>query len=251
MVVMPSKVLSPGLRPRSTSLIAALSAAVALGCSEKSKSSSKSSDDDESREEPSEKKSTSSAAASGSAASASSAVAPPPTGTPADALVLDAGDQKLAVVVEPDGKTQLSAYDAEGKEIAAENISGQLRAAETDWVTVGKPGASAQLAPLEQGLTTIELALKLKGKEFKESIDIPEGGTKALLKKSKVTVAEGTKGPNGGTVDVVDDQRVELVMDDSTGDIRVYFLNEKLEVIDVPAGTDITINIDDEEVKAK
>lgn len=235
-------------------LIAALSAALAFGCSEKSKSSSKSSDDDEPRKESSESTSRSasgSSAASGSAAAATSAVAPPPKGTPADALVLDAGDQKIAVVVEPDGKTQLTAFDGAGAEIPAENITGQVRAAETEWIAVSKPGASAQLAPLEQGLTTIELALKIKGKEFKESIDVPEGGTKALLKKSKITVAEGTKGPNGGTVDVVDEQRVELVMDDKTGDVRVYFLNEKLEVIDVPAGTDITVNIDDEEVKAK
>jgi len=234
---------------QSALLIATLAGALLLGCSEKKKSSSKSSDDDEPRRETSE--SSAKPGSSSGASSAGSAVADAPKGTPEDGLVLDRGDQKLAVVVQPDGKMQLVAFDEKGTEMASDAIEGKVRAEESEWVTVTKPGASAQLAPLEEGLTTIELDLKVKGKEFKESIDVPEGGTKALLKKSKISVAEGTKGPNGGTVDVVDDQRVELVMDEKTGDVRVYYLNEKLEVMDVPAGTDITVSIDDAKEKAK
>jgi hypothetical protein len=73
---------------------------------------------------------------------------------------------------------------------------------------------------------------------------VPEGGTKALLDKPRKEIPPGTKGPNGGTVEVIGEHIVEVVIDEETDDLRVYFLNDKLEVIDVPEGRRFELNIE-------
>lgn len=245
-------------------------AAVTLGtflfACEGSKTAKKTSDEDE--DEQDTKPATAQSSPSGSAAtsatttatSSASAVSSEestkeddaPPGTPADAVLLDDGKRVIALSVKPDGSTSLLAFQSGEKgsltPIEAEKLSGKVRSDEGEWLDLvsGKDGASAKLPKLEPGLTIVQLALEIAGEAFEESIDVPEGGTASLTDDSTVTVAPGTKGPNGGTVEVVGKQRVEVVIDEETDDVRVYFLNEKLEVMEVPEGTDITLAIEHE-----
>ncbi|MFO0554803.1 MAG: hypothetical protein U0271_40880 [Polyangiaceae bacterium] len=235
-----------------TALVLATLTALPLagGCKkgQEQTSSAKSEDDSSKSKSSGSSSSSTSASTSGSAVAANSATAPPaPEGTAADAIVLDRGDGKLEVAMSPDGKLALRAYDDKGTAIAPSDITGQVRPSEGTWVTVepSDKGVKAQLPKLEQGLTTIELALTVKGNAWADTLDVPEGGTAALQEEPKVAIAEGTKGPHGGIVDVAGDQRFELVMDEETGDVRVYFLNDKLEEMQVPPGTEITLNIED------
>lgn len=168
-------------------------------------------------------------------------------------MLLDDGKRVVALSVKPDGTTKVLAFQsgenaAKPTPIEPDKISGKLRADDGEWVDLehDKDSVGAKLPKLEPGLTVLQLALEIAGEAFEESIDVPEGGTASLADDSIVTVPAGTKGPNGGTVEVVGKQRVEVVIDEQTDDVRVYFLNEKLEVIEVPEGTDITLAIEHE-----
>lgn len=228
-------------------------------CKEEAKPK-KASDDEEEESRP-KKTQSSAAAASASAATdlgdavAAAVASVKPGGAtqakpsaPKDALTLDDGTHSVAIGIGSDGATQLVAYDAKGGAIDVEKVKGTVRPAGGEAVSLKADGAtlSGQLPKLEPGLTTIELSLTIDGDKFEETLDVPEAGTKALLDKPKKEIPPGTKGPNGGTVEVVGEHIVELVIDEETEDVRVYFLNDKLEVIDVPEGTEIELNIEDE-----
>lgn len=236
-----------------TLLVAALISSVVAACG--SKATSKKSSDDDDDDEPRSSKSESSDSSDSASASASGSGATPKTKAPAkaakDAVVLDNGTHRVAVVVKSDGATEVVAFDTKDAPIAADEVKGKVRADQGDWVDLDKDGdgLKAKLGKLDDGLTNVQLNLKIEGKAFEESIDVPEGGTKALQEESKIVIAEGTKGPNGGVVDVVGDQRVELVVDEETGDVRVYYLDENLKVMDIPEGTEVTLNFDDEDKK--
>ena len=216
-------------------------------------------DEEESRPKPAQ---ISASASSGAAASADLAAAvanavasvkpggasPALPEKPKDAITLDNGKNTVAIGVTPEGAAKLVAYDAKGATIEGEKVKGTIRPAGGEAVTLKADGSAlaGQLPKLEQGLTTLELALTIDGEKFEETLDVPEGGTKALLDKPRKEIPPGTKGPNGGTVEVIGEHIVEVVIDEETDDLRVYFLNDKLEVIDVPEGTEIELNIEDE-----
>lgn len=240
-------------------LVATVLATFLAAC-EDSKPKRSSSDDDEEESRPRKAKTSasvsSSAEASGSSSAGATAEGPAgsasvgvaPSSAPKDALTLDDGKHRVAVSVDPDGQTRLVAYDAKGTIVDPEKVSGTVGAAggEPEKIEVKDDAIVAKLPELEKGLTTIELKLKIAGEKFEHTLDVPEGGTAALAKPPKKTIPPGTKGPNGGTVEVVGDHIVEIVIDEKTDDLRVYFLNEKLEQIEVPEGTEIELNIEDE-----
>ena len=96
-------------------------------------------------------------------------------------------------------------------------------------------GASltATIPALGAELTTIAYSLKVGDATWDGALHVPPGGTKDLLDVPAVTVAAGTKGPHGGAVEVVGDQRIEMVVDDKSGEVRVYMLDENLQPIPV------------------
>jgi hypothetical protein len=89
----------------------------------------------------------------------------------------------------------------------------------------------------------------VKGKEWTGTLQVPPGGTDDLLKEPSAPIAEGTRGPNGGVVEIIDDHRVELVMDKQSGEVKVYFLDEKLKVIPPPPDAEVTIGFIEERKK--
>jgi hypothetical protein len=82
-------------------------------------------------------------------------------------------------------------------------------------------------------------------KTWKGVLHLPPGGTAdlAAAPHKEDTIKEGTKGPNGGIVDVVGGHRIEIVQDGKTGQVRVYFLNDKNEVMPAPKGVKLRLGI--------
>jgi hypothetical protein len=155
------------------------------------------------------------------------------------ALVEERDEGKLEWVVQPDGHVRLKVTVNEG---GAPTVAGALlidgqsynMTAEGATLTAAGPKLTAEL-------TTITYSLKVGDTTWDGALHIPQGGTKELTAAPSITIPEGTKGPNGGVVDVIGEQRVEIVTDEKTGEVRVYFLDENLKVIPVKEDTKAVI----------
>jgi hypothetical protein len=176
---------------------------------------------------------------SGSAASGSSG-ASSAAGKP---LVEQREDGSLAWTIRPDGSVTVKIRDAEGKAVAPADLEGTLtvREAATPMWAEGD-GLGGAIGKLDDELTDVGYSVKVKGKEWSGMLQVPSEGTAALAAEPKVSVPPGTVGPNGGVVDVVGDQRVELVADSESGELRVYLLDDKLQVMPV-GDAEITVGI--------
>jgi hypothetical protein len=85
----------------------------------------------------------------------------------------------------------------------------------------------AEIPKLEADLTEVKYELSVKGKPVIGILHLPPGGTKEIVLSAKasvdVKVPEG-KGPNGGVIQVVGDDTVEIVAHKPSGQVRVYIL---------------------------
>ncbi|WP_437514890.1 hypothetical protein [Sorangium sp. So ce1099] len=153
----------------------------------------------------------------------------------------------VVMTVAQDGRVTVLVKDRDGKPIE-EGVSGN--------VTVkvpGKDGAPviaelvpepksggvllAKIPPLEDDLTEVNYEFKVKGAPFKGALHVPRGGTRELHENAKENPAhklDGKKGPNGGVLQPIGDDIVEIVADKNTGDMRVYVLD--LDLKPVPIG---------------
>ena len=176
----------------------------------------------------------------GIAPSGATAAAPGPAEQP---LVEEREDGSVAWIVRPDGSVRVTVRDATGKPVPPPDVEGTLtiRDTTTPMRAEGEALVGA-VGKLEDDLTDIAYSLKVKGTPWSGMIQVPVEGTSALLAEPKVTVPPGTVGPNGGVVDVVGDQRVEIVANKETGELRVYLLDDKLEVMPV-GDAEITVGI--------
>lgn len=147
-------------------------------------------------------------------------------------FVEERDDGKLEWSVAPDGQVRVKVTVNEN---APSAVAGALLLDGQSYPLAGEGTALQASIPKlpPDDLTTIAYSLKVGDSTWDGALQVPPGGTRDLVAAPSVTVPEGTKGPNGGIVDVVDDQRVEIVTDEKTGEVRVYFLNDKLEVIPV------------------
>jgi hypothetical protein len=151
------------------------------------------------------------------------------------ALVEERDEGKLEWIVQPDGHVRVKVTPNEGGSPTVKGallVSGESYNLKADGTTLSGEGPK-----LTAELTTIEYSLKVGDAEWKGTLNVPPGGTKDLVAAPTVSVPEGTKGPNGGVVDVIGEQRVEIVTDEKTGEVRVYFLDENLKVIPVKDDT--------------
>ncbi|WP_437541713.1 hypothetical protein WME97_27775 [Sorangium sp. So ce367] len=153
----------------------------------------------------------------------------------------------VVMTVAPDGKVTALVKNRDGKPIE-EGVSGNLTVkvpgkegapATAELVPEPKAGGVlvAKIPPLEDELTEVGYELKVKGEPFKGALHVPRGGTRELqesAKESQAIKVEGKKGPNGGVLQPVGDDIVEIVADKATGDVRVYVLD--LDLKPVPIG---------------
>jgi len=101
-----------------------------------------------------------------------------------------------------------------------------------------KPGLyTATLPKLEADLTDVTYELAVDGKPLTGTLQLPRGGTQQLVTSAKAVAAvklpADKKGPNGGIVQVVGDDVVEIVADKSTGQVRIYVLDDDFKPIAV------------------
>lgn len=86
-------------------------------------------------------------------------------------------------------------------------------------------------------LTEVDYEIDVNGKPVKGALHLPRGGTRALVTAAKASaenkLPEGKKGPNGGVVQVVGSDILEIVADQKTGQVRVYALDDDLKPIPV------------------
>ncbi|WP_434041339.1 MULTISPECIES: hypothetical protein [Sorangium] len=171
----------------------------------------------------------------------------------------------VVMTVAQDGQVTALVKDRTGKPIE-EGVSGS--------VTVKVPGKGgdpvtaelmpepksggvllAKIPPLEDDLTEVGYELKVKEAPFKGALHVPRGGTRELQESAKQNEApklDGKKGPNGGLLQPVGDDIVEIVADKATGDLRVYVLDLNLKPVSIgereiklaiqtPSGPDVIV----------
>jgi hypothetical protein len=90
---------------------------------------------------------------------------------------------------------------------------------------------------LEADLTEFDYTVTVSGKPWKGVLHVPVGGTAALVAGAKaaaeITVPEGKLGPHGGVIQVVGKDRVELVADEVSGEVRAYVLDADFNAVAV------------------
>jgi hypothetical protein len=157
-------------------------------------------------------------------------------------LVEERDDGRLAWIVAPDGAVRLRVARADGTAVAPGDVRATLEVAGTETV-LRADGADlvGKIGGLGDGLTDVSYRVAFAGATWTGGLQLPPGGTAALLAEPAIAVEPGTEGPNGGTVEVVGDQRIEIVLDEESGEVRVYLLDENLEPMPVGDDTEITL----------
>lgn len=91
---------------------------------------------------------------------------------------------------------------------------------------------------LQGGLTEAKYTITSTGKTWNGTLHLPDDGTAGLAENAKKAASKSIPtdqpGPNGGVVQVVDDEVIEVVADKNSGQVRVYVLDSDLKP--VPAG---------------
>ncbi|MDC3952885.1 hypothetical protein KEG38_03475 [Polyangium jinanense] len=187
-----------------------------------------------------------------SACSSSEATAPAAVNVEAEAAVnADLGAE--ALVEEHDEGTVAWRIDSDGQVKAAvtatatgrvkEDVGGSLiykvEGAEPRTVPLvldAKTGLLVAAGPkLEADLTEVNYTVTVSGKPWTGVMHVPVGGTAELVAGAKVTaeakLPDETVGPHGGTIQIVGDDRLEMVADASSGETRVYVLDVNLKPV--------------------
>ncbi|WP_437679650.1 hypothetical protein [Sorangium sp. So ce131] len=152
----------------------------------------------------------------------------------------------VVMTVAPDGQVKVLVKDRDGKPLE-EGVSGAVTVkapgnggAPTTVELVPEPKSggvlTAKLPPLEDDLTEVGYTFKAKGSELKGVLHVPRGGTRELeenAKNGQDTTLDGKKGPNGGVLQLVGDDVIEIVADKDTGDLRVYVLDLNLKPVPI------------------
>ncbi|WP_437817001.1 hypothetical protein [Sorangium sp. So ce1078] len=150
----------------------------------------------------------------------------------------------VVMTVAQDGQVTVLVKDRDGKPIE-EGVSGNLAVkvpgkdgAPVTAELVPEPKAGgvllAKIPPLEDDLTEVSYEFKVKGEPFTGVLHVPRGGTRELqesAKENQATKVDGMKGPNGGVLQPVGDDIVEIVADKESGDVRVYVLDPNLKPV--------------------
>ncbi|WP_437508686.1 hypothetical protein [Sorangium sp. So ce1099] len=161
-----------------------------------------------------------------------------------DAYVEDHESGKAAFNVAADGNVKAAVTGPDGKPIR-ENVSGTLlwKGPSGEEKTVPltfdeKAGLLVAAGPkLEADLTQIGYTLNVGGKPWSGTLHVPAGGTAQLHANAKgaadLRLPEGKLGPHGGRIEIVGDDRLELLVDEATGEVRVYVLDVDLKPVDI------------------
>ena len=158
-----------------------------------------------------------------------------------------------AWIVSPDGAVSATLKERDGSPVT-QPVTGHLTFAGANGPTTTpvqydpKTGVLSAAGPkLEADITPVSYALTVDGKPWNGAIDVPRGGTLDLVETGKLQAGLPPRalGPNGGVVQVVGPDRVELVANKRTGDVRAYVLDADDRPID-PGDRKITVALQGE-----
>ncbi|HEU4406931.1 MAG TPA: hypothetical protein VFS43_16810 [Polyangiaceae bacterium] len=166
-----------------------------------------------------------------------------------EAIVEQNGATRLALAVDRGGKAKLSVKGADGKPV--EGVTGTLtvkgegpKAPATRVPLAPDPKTkvlTAALPELTDDLTEVRYDLSVNGRPLNGTMHVPAGGTKELEENAKTAakakIAPGTRGPNGGVVQVVGDDVIEVVAGQKSGTVRAYVLDSNLKPVKVGSRT--------------
>jgi hypothetical protein len=156
-----------------------------------------------------------------------------------------------AWVVRPDGTVNATFKGPDGQPFA-QPVTGRLEFGNPDGPPTSVPvhydpksGVLTASGPkLEADITPITYDLKVGGDPWTGVLGVPPGGTHDLADTGRLQVAlpPGTVGPHGGTVEKVGPDRVELLPNKRTGDVRAYVLDADNHPVD-PGDRKITVAV--------
>ena len=137
----------------------------------------------------------------------------------------------VAWVVDKAGHIRADVKDANGVPIA-KDATGTV-----EWKTDSGETHSAPLAydadakalvavgpPPTQDITPLHYQIVAKGEHLAGTLHVPVGGTVALAADAKDGTTDA-KGPHGGVIQVVGGDKLEIVAEDGSEDVRVYVLD--------------------------
>jgi hypothetical protein len=143
------------------------------------------------------------------------------------ALVEAFGSGAIAWSIDESGKIRAEIRDKDGANVS-KTASGTA-----DW-----DGSTAKLAyddnakalvgsgpALKADITPIKYAITGGPEPMAGTLQMPIGGTPALASDAKNDTTDAGAGPNGGIVQTVGDDRVEIVADGDSDEVRVYILD--------------------------
>ena len=98
---------------------------------------------------------------------------------------------------------------------------------------------------LDADLTPVSYQLEVDGQPWTGTLGVPRGGTVDLVETGKLqaSIPDGKVGPNGGIIQVIGPDRVEIVGNKSSGEVRAYVLDDDYKVID-PGDRKITVALE-------
>ena len=169
------------------------------------------------------------------------------TATPDRALTERYDDAVLAWVIAPDGTVRVALKPSE---TAAVDRGARISlvatpagaAASTPVMLVYDPTTNfhtGKIPALSADVTELSYDATVADKPVKGVIHVPKGGTSELVDAGKTAsgkVPAGTKGPNGGVVQVVGNDVVEIAADKG-GEVRVYVLDDARKPVAVGTRT--------------
>jgi hypothetical protein len=152
----------------------------------------------------------------------------------------------LVFSVAPDGKVKALVKGPDGKPLD-KGVSGAVivkgaepkaEAVRVAFVPEPKTGLLVAAMPeLVDDVTEVKYELTVNDKPIKGVFHLPAGGTKELDENAKaavkVKIPAGKKGPNGGVLQVVGDDIVEIVAGKKNGSVRAYVLDPDLKPVQI------------------
>jgi hypothetical protein len=155
------------------------------------------------------------------------------------------GDVEATWGITPDGQVTALVRDKDGLPVTS-GISGSVTVRPqgggapvvVPLAAQGNGLVTAQIPKLSQDLTEVGYEVQAGSASATGTMHVPRGGTRELVESATEAAAAGytstdQKGPNGGVVQVVGDDLVEVVGDKNSGTVRMYFLDDDLKVIPI------------------
>lgn len=165
-----------------------------------------------------------------------------------DPLVEQHDDGSVAWRIDPDGQARAVVSTSAGAPIK-QDLGGTLiykveggEPRTVPLVMDAKTGVLVAAGPkLEADLTEVDYTITVSGKPWSGVMHVPAGGTAALAASAKVTVEaklpDQAVGPHGGAIQVVGNDRLEMVAEAESGRTRVFVLDVNLQPVAIETRT--------------